>query len=495
MYRKRNIRNLISGVSFQLINTLLALLLPYLFITYFGSESNGLLNSVAQLFVCLELLEAGVGTATVQALYEPIAKNDKDGINHVLAATNIYYHKTGVIYALSVMVIAIVYPVLVDSQLEASTIRLVVILQGLGNIVGYFFQSKYILLLRSEGKIYILNIAQTTTTLFRNFGKIVVIYLGLGIVAVQSIQLASSLLQCLIIVFYVKVRYKWINLSTEPAYSALRQKGAVLVQSFSWMVFNHTDMLLLTILARDLILVSIYSVYLMVYSCIQNFLESIYSSFQYGVGLAAQQSKKQLNMYYSKYRIFNLALAIALYLVVYIMIESFLSLYTANIKDANYLLPGLAVLFLILKVLNSMRALNKHLIEAVGHFQETRHIPILEMSINLIVSITCIFKYGIYGVLIGTIAALTVSEILYIVYNSRHILNISISLYLLDYLFFIAPSIVIIYFCKQNIVLAKTYVGMILQAIPLTGFIIVIYGLLAFGRLKIDQLYFRKAWL
>ena len=61
----------------------------------FGSEMNGFLNSIGQIFAYFTLLEAGMYGATLQALYAPIANSDKKEISSIMAATNRYYKKQG----------------------------------------------------------------------------------------------------------------------------------------------------------------------------------------------------------------------------------------------------------------------------------------------------------------------------------------------------------------------------------------------------------------
>ena len=68
MKAKRSIYNIIFGVANQLVMIAVGILLPRLVLINLGSESNGLLNSVNQIFAYFALLEAGVGTATLQAL-------------------------------------------------------------------------------------------------------------------------------------------------------------------------------------------------------------------------------------------------------------------------------------------------------------------------------------------------------------------------------------------------------------------------------------------
>lgn len=61
----------------------------------YGSEANGLIASIVQIISYFALLEAGVGAASLQALYKPVAGNDRSHINSILAATSSYYKKPG----------------------------------------------------------------------------------------------------------------------------------------------------------------------------------------------------------------------------------------------------------------------------------------------------------------------------------------------------------------------------------------------------------------
>ena len=79
------------------------------------------------------------------------------------------------------------------------------------------------------------------TLIVRNFGKIIAIWLGFNVVAVQIVHLSAIVLEAEIICFYIKSHYKWINLREKPDFEAIGQKSTVLVQSVAWMVFNHTD--------------------------------------------------------------------------------------------------------------------------------------------------------------------------------------------------------------------------------------------------------------
>ena len=91
MNLKKGVYNIIFGIIGQVLTVLFAIIVPKVIIIGYGSAVNGLLSTINQLFVYLALFEAGVGTATLQALYKPLTENDKNEVNSVLAATHKYY--------------------------------------------------------------------------------------------------------------------------------------------------------------------------------------------------------------------------------------------------------------------------------------------------------------------------------------------------------------------------------------------------------------------
>lgn len=94
MSRQRNsINNLIWGIVGNIVTAAVAIIIPRLFIVNYGSEINGLLASIRQVYVYLALLEVGIGDASVVALYAPIGKKDYNAANRILSATNYYYKK------------------------------------------------------------------------------------------------------------------------------------------------------------------------------------------------------------------------------------------------------------------------------------------------------------------------------------------------------------------------------------------------------------------
>ncbi|MBR6729557.1 MAG: polysaccharide transport protein, partial [Clostridia bacterium] len=76
--------NLVSSLIYQVVLITLSFLLPRLYLENFGSEVNGVLQTIKQIFTYMCLLEAGVGLATTQALYKRIGGKDYRSANEVL---------------------------------------------------------------------------------------------------------------------------------------------------------------------------------------------------------------------------------------------------------------------------------------------------------------------------------------------------------------------------------------------------------------------------
>lgn len=214
--------------------------------------------------------------------------------------------------------------------------------------------------------------------ILRNVGKIVAISLGYGIIAVQIVHFVILCLYALTIVLYIRSRYNWLNLKVEANYQAISQKSSVLIQAVAWIVFNHTDIMVLTVVTRDLKLVSVYSVYALVFEAVQNVNNTVRNSYQHKIGYYSQSSKKDLSVYFRNYSTIIYAFTYACFAATYFLTTPFIRLYTLGVADTNYLIRFLPELFVIYKILYCIRATNRQLIEAGGHFKATQGIALRE---------------------------------------------------------------------------------------------------------------------
>lgn len=398
-------RNFIIGIVSELLTILLGVVIPRLVLTSYGSEVNGLINSVTQIYSYIALLEAGIGGATIQALYKSLGINDKEKTNAILAATNAYYHKTGLLYLIAILLFSILYPCVVTSEIPSKTIVLIIVFNGLGNVINYFFQGKYALLLQAEGKNYIRTTLNMIINLLRNIAKIILINCGFDVVLVQAISMAISLIQMVYIIWYIRKNYTWIDLKVTPDYNSISQSKNVLVHQLSTLVFNNTDSIILTLFC-GLKTVSVYALYTMLFSMIKMALSTVSGSVTFVLGQSFHANRERFIKYYDCYEICYMTSVFVLCSIANFFILPFLSCYTSGVADINYIDNYLPTLFIVIYLLDGGRSSCVQVISFAGHFRQTQNRSLIESAINIIVSLVAVQFWGIYGVLFGTIVAL-----------------------------------------------------------------------------------------
>ena len=414
--------NLLSGVLYQVVLIALSFLLPRLYLENFGSEVNGVLSTIKQIFAYMVLLESGIGLATTQALYKPVAEKNHNKISSVISATHSYYVKVGIIYAIIVLLIAFAYEYIVPTSIEPGLIFGIVILTALPNLFSYFMQAKYRILLEVDGRKYVITNSETILQLVSNIAKIVVILLTNNLLLMQLSYCILSLLQLFYIYIHAKRRYKWLSVKSQPDYEAISQRKSVLVHQVSGMVFNNTDVLLLSFLC-DFKVVSVYTIYNIFFSQVQTFITSIISGFSFALGQMFHTDREKFMKVYNVYETFYIMATFIIYTLMAVFLLPLIQIYTKGINDANYTNTLLVILFVVMNLLANGKLPSNHVLEYSGKFEETRSHAIWEMIINIAVSIVSILKWGICGAIIGTIVALLYRGAMMIYYSNKKVLG------------------------------------------------------------------------
>ncbi len=414
--------NLISSLVYQVVLISLSFLLPRLYLENFGSEVNGVLQAIKQIFTYMWILEAGVGLATTQALYKRIGEKDYKNASSVLAATNAYYIKTGIIYLLIVLVIAVVYAYFIPTSIDSNILFFIVILNAVPGLFSYFVQAKYRILMEVDGRKYVLNNSETIVQLASNAGKILVLLLTDSLILIQLVYCVIALIQLVYLYFYAKRRYKWLDIKAEPDFEAISQKNSVLVHQLSGMVFNNTDVILISALC-DFKSVSIYAIYNIFFSQMQNFITSIVSSFTFALGQMFHTDRERFDKFYNAYETFYIMATFIIYTLMAVFLLPLIQIYTSGINDAEYTNAFLVLLFVIMNLLANGKLPATGIIEYSGHFEKTRSHSVWEMVINLTVSVIAIMYMGICGAILGTIVALIYRSIVTIYYSNRKVIK------------------------------------------------------------------------
>lgn len=411
--------NFILSLLGQVITVILGIIVPRFFITSFGSEINGYIKGLDQVFVYVALLESGIGGASLQALYSPMGRNDRDEINGIISATNSYYKKTGAAYLAVMLALAFLYPLLISTELDYWVMVGLFFIVGTSGVMPYFFNAKYSILLSADGKEYVNSFISTTAQILMSAGKIIAILCGANVFAVQAIYLCVNLIKALLMWIYIRKKYDWIDLKAPFQKSVLSQKKFVFVHQVSTLIFNNTDTLMLTFFC-GLTTASIYALYKTLIGMIGAVTSMVSNSLNFKLGQTFGDRERFLRLH-NAFETFNVTLVFCLCSIALVFMKPFLTLYTEGM-DANYVLNGLPLLFVVVEILSYARIPSQNVITYAGHFKQTQWRSMLESAINLACSLLFVYFWDIYGVLLGTVVALLYRVNDIIVYSNSKIL-------------------------------------------------------------------------
>lgn len=478
--RGRVLKNSISSLMVYAFLLLFSVVSSRFVLVSYGSETNGLLSSVNQLFSYMALLEAGIGTSTVSALYRPMSEKDEEAIAQVLSASKHYYRTSTKWYILCVIVVSCLWPLAIQSTIGYISIFLLIFLQGVSGVITYWFTSSAVNYLLAQGSNFVNNRVHLFATLLTYVLKILICAARIDIVFISSASIVINVLQCLIYYLYLKKHCPIYFVQKRPDKSLLPQRSAFLVHEVSGVIFSSTDTILLSIFC-GLADASVYAVYSMVTNALRTIIGQVFNGTNYILGNGYADPDIDYESIHDRYNAVYQCLAFALFTIAFYLVLPFLTLYTRGITDANYLDPKLPLLFVLIELLSTCRAVDNQLVRISLHARQTMNRAIIEATINIVVSIAAVQFVGIYGVLLGTIAALLYRTNDFILYANKRILKRSpkkeYALVLTNFVVFFGFALL-----RECIPLApSSYLGLVGIAVPVSAAIVTVYAIINYG--------------
>ena len=425
MKKKRAIINILTSLMVQIFAILYGLIVPKMIISNYGSSVNGLISSITQFLGYITLLEAGVGPVIKAVLYKPISKKSTEEIESILNASQVFFRKISYIFMIYIILLCIFLPYIMKNEFDALFTVSLIIIVSISTFSEYFFGMTYRLYLESEQRVYVISIIQIITYVLNMIIIVGLIKIGLNI---QIVKLASAFicgLRPILQNIYVKKSFH-IKIGKENKHYKIEQKWDGLAQHIAAVVHNNTDITILTLFS-DIKQVSVYSVYLLILNGVKNLILAFTSGMDAIFGnLIANDDKDGLRKNFDVYEIIYMSVSTLVFSATLILIIPFVKIYTNGINDVNYVIPIFAYLMVIAEFIWSIRQPYNELVKAAGHFKQTKIGAWIEAIINIIVSLILVIHYGIIGVAVGTMIAMTIRTIEFICYTNKCILNRSV---------------------------------------------------------------------
>ena len=424
--RKKEVTyTIIGNLTLQVVTAICGFILPPLIISTFSSSVNGMVASISQFITYLNIVEVGVGGAAISALYKPLALNDVEKRNGILSATARFYNRSGLVFTSLIVVLAVVYPLIIGTQVDALQASLMVLVLGITGAAEFFLVGKYRVLLTADKKLYVLSFVQMGALIISTAFSVVLIKRGCGLVLVKLVAALVYLSRFLFLSRYVHAKYVNLHFSAKADAEAIKQSKNVLVHQIGALVVFNSPLVILTFFC-SLSDVSVYAVYAMVFNAVNQLLGAFNNGMQsfFGESLVSEPLEHTRKIF-NTYETLFFAIVGLFYSLAYLLVIPFMNLYTQNLTDANYIQPTVALLFVAVGVLNNVRNPGNRIIDAAGDFKKTQWRSVAESLINVTASIICTIYFGFIGVLIGSICSYTYRSADIIIYAAKNVLTIS----------------------------------------------------------------------
>lgn len=440
MDRAKIIKNIIIGFGGQFLLTILGIIIPRIIISSYGSDINGLLNTISQIFKYLALLEAGIGAAAKNQLYRPLVENNKEKVSYIASVASRYFRRITIYYAIAVICLALLGPIFIKSELDYWLIFWVIIFEGIGGVISFYFIQTLTSILRADGKSYVPNGLAFINRLLSYAIKIILALKGISIIILQFSYFIVGVGNVLFYKSYFKKHYKWIDFKLASKDSKLQDRNAYVLTEIAGAIFSSTDMIVLsTFLSTKMS--SVYAIYNLVFNGLNIMLNSIYASIVYILGQTFHKDKDQYIILHDSFTSIFMGGMTIMLSTAYLVVLPFIHLYTSGITDIEYIYPKLPLLFSLVQLISWSRYVTGNLSCVAGYAKITSYISLVEAVLNILFSIIFVQKLGIIGVLYATVIALPVKVIFLTILSELKILKRNGRKYMLilgvNYTFFI----------------------------------------------------------
>jgi len=423
MRSKKAFKNVMWGFIYQISAMVCGFILPRLVLQSFGSDYNGITNTIKQFLQVISLFQAGLGGVTMAALYKPLAEKDRTQMSVVIKTTETHLRKIAMMFIGIALVVACILPLIVHEFNFLFTSSLVMIM-SLSTFVQYFFGLTYQYLLNADQCQRFMLAINTGKVIANTALSALLIKCGFGIHAVQLGAAVVFLIAPIILYIYVNKRYD-IDKTVKPDNAVIPQRW----DNFGMEACNFININVpLTVLAvfATMKISSIYTTYNLVIAGVMGMFTPFITGIPAAFGdMFAKNEQKALN---KNLRIFEqvvFAVATFLFGVTASIIVPFVELYTKKAKDVsevNYIQPLFALLFTAAALFQSFRYPYSGITQAAGHFKQNRNMSFVEAAINISVSTVCTWQFGLIGVAIGSLCAYAFRTIRFAIYVSKNLI-------------------------------------------------------------------------
>ncbi len=440
---------MVFAMLLQFATILSGFIIPRLILENFGSNVNGLINSLTQFLNYISLLEGGIGSVLMAVLYKPLANRDNLKLSSIIKTASSFFRKLSWVFLGYTLVVAVIYP-FIKNEFSFGYISSLTLILGINLFMQYNFSLTWRIMLKADRKVYISAGIDTLVIILNTIFTVVAIRIYPEIHFVKIIAAIAYIIQPLLYGVYINGHYE-IDRSIPENKDTLEQRWDGFGINLAAFLNNNTDVILLT-LFTTLSNVSIYAVYSLVTMGICSLIKSISTGMVPTIGkLYAEKDETKMKDYFISYENLIFFCTFSIYTVAMILIVPFVMNYTNGITDANYNQKTFSILIVLSSAIFCIREPYVNMAYLANKFREISKWCYAEAVINVVLSIIFVYKWGLNGVAIGTLCAMTYRTVFHILFLRNKIINRSPLVAFGKLALFASTSVIAYVICNKTI--------------------------------------------
>ena len=405
MRTKNSLKNMSIVLIGQFIKVLLNFIVRLIFVRVLTTEYLGLEGLFSNILTVLSLAELGIGQAITFSLYDPLKSND---VPKIQALMNLY-KKAYISIGLFILIVGLsLNPFLGYFIKETPNINenlhVIYSLYVLTIALSYFASYKRELI-NADQKMYISNMYIFGCLVVMNILQIIGLIITKQYIVFLVIKIIVVLAENILISKKADKLYPYIceknneRISKNDMNKIKKNILGAVAYKLGKVGVNATDNIIISKFI-GLVSVGLYSNYRLISTSTSTILNQLCSSVTASVGNLGTKNKDKVYSVFNKIYLGGFWLYALVSVGLLVLLNDFVELWLGK----DFLLSQSIVLLIVLNFfLNGISSIIAIFRDAFGLYWKGKAKPIVELVVNLVFSLILVGKFGLFGVLIGTL--------------------------------------------------------------------------------------------
>ena len=485
------VENSMKNAKYNLIFYFISIILNFVsrsfFIRFLGVDILGIQSIIINLIGFLSIAELGIGMAITYSLYKPLSSKDYKKLSDIMSLFKYYYKRISLIILVAGMILSLFLKFFVKGQYNLGSVYIFFYLYLINTVITYMFSYRQTLIIADQ-KQYIVTFSTNIIKIIQVTVQIIILLVfhsfALWIIAAilfNSLNLTILNKKCASTFTQIDFKGKTdIKRIKKENSSIIKDIKNVFMHKIAEFIIFQTDGLVISFFL-NLKDTGIYSNYVLIINSCVNLFTTLMGSLSASIGdlISTGDHEKSFDIFKKSFLIENIS-ALIVSFTLYHIINLFMDVWLgANLTFSK---PIVFVLMLNVYIQISRNTVDRF-ISGYGLFWDI-YAPVIEGAINLILSVILIQKYGVVGVLIGTLVSNIVIILIWKPYFLfKYGFKMNIFKYISVYLKCIISGVIAVLIANFiiNLLTISTvgFLGFIINSI-IVGIIISIIGLILY---------------